>query len=417
MRKLIRSLLWLFWLVFMVFSCPFIGLMDSYFGPRAVAEAEATPYLAFSDGDISAESPDLILPAAQLDTDAITADIYRSDMHYRVLSENEQIVYRALEYAMEHGYTSIMVDDQLITDPDILSHILSYLSLDSPLLEQNLRYTKGTFTLSHRVEVLRFFHRKATLTGCYITVDNFEACWWEKKQVALGQAHRIVDELPEGLSDMEKAEGLYRRLAQTVRYEKYPDEPKRQVHPYLYDAFVTGATHCDGYTNAMALLLRLCGIENAEKLSAAGDDTVGHTWNCMEIDGKWYNLDAVTDDYIPNDKSPMHAGFLFAFSDEMVRHETDNAHIFPACEEGYYVPVDARLPHCDTWELSDAIVDGFAAHDDLWALVVVEEFDRPDAKRQIQYAANRLHDTLHWFTYDLAGERTAIMVHDGTLLD
>ena len=392
------------------------GAMDALFANEAVAAVEAVPHIGFSTGELFEDSHETIYSIDEAAALSATADQYRSSLHYNTLDTDGQQVYRALEYAMENGYTNILVDDLLLSDLEELEDILFALSYDSPLLEQNLRYEAGDFTTYHEVPVLKYFTRSATFDGYYLNVTNFESHWWDKKQEALQAAQTIVDALPSNLTDIEKAEHLYRHMAKQVVYTEYPEETDDVVYPYLYDGIVTGKTHCDGYTNALALLLRLAGIENAEK-DYAPDEGIGHTWNCMQIDGKWYNVDAVGGDYIPNGTNAMHAGYYFAFADELLEYPTRNANAFPACEESYYMPVDGTLASSDDRRLPGLVVDGYDRHDDLWALLIIADYDEDDMDYQLQDAANRLWETVYWMTFPLHDGRTALLVYDGALYD
>lgn len=413
-----RTLSYIFSLLILVAAVLFVpgGLLDLFYANDIVAAVEATPHVGFSTGELLKDSEEILFTDAQLAQEEIAASQYRSSLHYNTLSENEQVVYRALEYAMENGYTNVLVDDLLVEDYDALERIMYYLSYDSPLLEQNLRFKMGDFTTYHDVSVLPFLTRRATFDGYYLVMDNFDAGWWDKKMEAIDHAQAVVNALPEGLTPIERAESLYRHVADTITYTEYPTEPKDAVYSYLYDGVVSGQTHCDGYTNTLALLLRLAGIENAEKDYRPEDaNEVGHTWNCMEIDGKWYNLDGVGEELIPDTDSAMHAGYYFAFADALLEQPARNADVFPLCQESYYMPVDDTFASSDASGLPAAIVRGYDRHDDLWALVVIDAYDEDDMSYQLQEVANRLWDTVHWMTFPLHDGRTALLVCDEAL--
>lgn len=396
------------------FFLPEYGVLDRLFAAPVIAETEATPHVGFSTGTLFEDSCELIVPAAEAAAWETDASQYRSSLHYDTLTAAEQQVYRALEYAMEAGQTNVLVDKLLVEDYQRLEEILFFLAYDSPLLEQNLRYEVGDFTTYHDVEVLSVFRRSADFEGYYLTVDNFAPQWWEKKQLAIDEAEKVVAALDSTLSPIDKAEALYRHVAGTVTYADYGDDDA--VHPYLYDALVTGRTHCDGYTNALALLLRLAGIENAEKDYAPADtEEVGHTWNCMEIGGKWYNADAVGGDLIPVEQSAMHAGYYFAFADELLEYGAGNGHIFPACEESYYMPVDGRLKRSSDSGLPGAVIRGYGKHGGQWALVIIDDYTERHMDTQLQTVADRLQATVYWLSFPLHSGSTALLVYDGAL--
>lgn len=416
MKRILLFLVSLLLVAVVVFFLPQYGVLDRYFAAPIIAQTEATAHVGFSNGALFDDSHEVIVTAAEAADFSTPASQYRSSLHYNTLTESEQQVYRALEYAMETCQTNILVDDLLVDNYERLEEILYYLAYDSPLLEQNLRFEVGDFTTYHDVTVLQHFRRSAEFDGYYLIVHNFERQWWEKKQLAIDEAKKVVDGLDKDLSDIAKAEKLYRHIADKVTYTEYENDEDGAVHAYLYDALVEGKTHCDGYTNAMALLLRLAGIENAEKdYFATEEDEVGHTWNCMKIGEKWYNVDAVGEDCIPDRKSAMHAGYYFAFADELLEYETANADAFPACEKSYYMPVDGRFKKSSDSGLPSAIVRGYDKHDDLWALVIIDKYKESDMDDQLQTVANRLWDTVYWMTFPLRDGKTALLVYDGSL--
>ena len=395
---------------------PRYGLVDLLWGNKAVAEAEATPRLAYSVGALFDDSEETILTVEEAAALETTYHTCRSSLHYDTLTGEEQAVYRMMEYAMEHSQTNVLVDSRLVPDHERLEEILACLAYDSPLLEQNLRYEVGDFTTYYDVEVLGIFTRTAQMEGYYLTVDNFAPKWWQPKMEAMAEAKRVVEGLDPKLSELEKAEVLYRHLADKVTYTEY--DVGEAVYSYLYDGLIKGETHCDGYANSLALLLRLAGIENVEK-DYSPEDEVGHTWNCARLDGKWYNLDATGEEYIPDIQSAMHAGFYFAFPDELLEYEAvaANALAIPACEEGAYMPVDGRFQESSDSGLVNAVVRGYGRHSNLWALVTMEEFHEKDLDTQLQKVANRLRRTVYWLTFDLHDGGTALLVYDGKLYD
>lgn len=418
MKRVLLFIASLLLVAVVAFFLPQYGLLDRFFAAPVIAEVEAIPHVGFSTGDLFDNSHEVIVPAAEAAAFPTSGSQYRSSLHYNTLTEGEQQVYRALEYAMETGQTNVLVDDLLVDSYERLEEILYYLAYDSPLLEQNLRYEVGDFTTYHDVEVLDVFTRSAEFDGYYLVVNNFDSQWWDKKQLAIDEAKKVVDGLDKNLSDIAKAEQLYRHIADTVTYTEYPEEDEDAVYPYLYDALVEGKTHCDGYTNALALLLHLAGIENAEKdYFGSEENEIGHTWNCMKIGEKWYNVDAVGEEYIPDRKSDMHAGYYFAFADELLEYETSNPEAFPACESSYYMPVDGRFKKSSDSGLPNAIIRGYDKHDDLWALVVIQNYKESDMDTQLQKVADRMWTTVYWMTFPLHDGSTALLVYDGSLYD
>ena len=85
-----------------------------------------------------------------------------------------------------------------------------------------------------------------------------------------------------------------------------------------------GYAICSGYTDAMQLFLEKMGLNNFRVASEA------HTWNAVEIDGKWYHLDLTWDDPVtvgvPDLNLLEHSFFLISTKD-LLNYNTGQ-HIF-----------------------------------------------------------------------------------------
>lgn len=73
-----------------------------------------------------------------------------------------------------------------------------------------------------------------------------------------------------------------------------------------YSALVSGNPVCQGYAEACLVLFQAAGIP-VTYVSGDGTNSEGHTeshaWNCVQIQGNWYNLDVTWDDPINWDGS------------------------------------------------------------------------------------------------------------------
>lgn len=61
-----------------------------------------------------------------------------------------------------------------------------------------------------------------------------------------------------------------------------------------YGALIDGEAVCEGYAKSMQILLSKVGIE-CYVIRGEGDG-IGHMWNVVKLDGKWYHLDATWND-------------------------------------------------------------------------------------------------------------------------
>ncbi len=254
---------------------------------------------------------------------------YSTSYFHEMLSDDEKLIYQAMEYALDNCYEQVIVDERLCSDANELIKILSFLSMDSPFVEQNLNYSLFTLSFTFPVE-----NDNSTVqipfSGYSIEIANFADDLHEKKLLSIDKAAEIIKTIPENLPIDEKALYLYLYITNNVEYVDYGDD---RLHTYLYDALFLKETQCDGFSNALSLLYNLSGIPCIEKVSQPAEEgKAGHTWNCAYIDGNWYNFDSTID---PDDFRGV--GCYFAFSDDLVDITPDYQDLMPVCNSGLYM--------------------------------------------------------------------------------
>lgn len=399
-------------LLLFAFAClqgcgPLVQVVDSVYGEKEAAKIEAVPHIGFSNGELLKEKMEVLLTEEEFQQEVLTYQTYRESISYDTLSKEEQLVYRILEYAMEHQYTNIFIDDLLYASPTSFGKILTYLALDSPLLEQNLHYGVGKFNTTYTVEVLELYDRQVPFDGYYISVENFAKEFWDKKMVALEAAEKIVAELPDNLTKQEKAERLYQYVAEHISYIKYDD--LHTVQPYLYDALVEQKTHCDGFANALSLLFHLADIPCVEKIYQAKEGGVGHTWNTFCLDGKWYNMDGTGAKSILGGNKELGVNLYFAFPDELQTYSPNYAEQYPACETGLETQIDYRTETVEGTAFVDRVVKVY--EDQERCLALVDDCKETKLESQIQEVANRLRKTISWIRYSVKDGKTVLYIY------
>lgn len=132
----------------------------------------------------------------------------------------------------------------------------------------------------------------------------------------------IVASAPENASDYELEIYIHDYLVKNCTYDKdAADDPNPKVTDNAYDSYgtlVEGSAVCEGYARAFSLLCREFGID-CVCVSGIGSGE-GHMWNCISLDGEWYNVDVTWDD--PDSEEEDLSVFKYVFlnmSDEMFR--------------------------------------------------------------------------------------------------
>jgi len=393
-------------------------VLDELIGKEAVAAVETIPHFGFSNGEVTETTH--IVTEDELMNLPLHFSSCRSSVFFDSLTGSDRLIYRAYEYALENSFTNILIDASLVEDSDRLYDLLMYLSLDSPLLEQNICYEMGTFTIYYPVEIYEWYSKNACFEGYYVTVKNFAQDLWSKKTEAFQKAEAILLSLSltDDMSDMQKAEAIYRYVGEHVIYEDYEDTDELTVHPYLHDALFKGKTHCDGYANALSLLLNMAGLPCVEKQYVSLDSSeTGHTWDYVCLDSGWTNIDGTFTEWIPDVDCGLSAGPGFAFSDEFQQQTPDFADCYEPSSGQIGLTPDAHLSSISDEAFPSAAIDAYVSHNYEWAYILVDAFSEDDVSRQMQEIANRLRTRIHYASFELVEDRTAIFIYNDNLYE
>ncbi len=404
-KRVLCGIAWL--LAAMIFSgCNLENLKDEVMQDIAqdLTEPEdiVEPFIGFYTEDVEdldlLEKPDLTHLA---DYQSEYAQ-YNSHIYFDALNENEQLIYRTYEYALDHSYPYIWIDQRLMGDVIRDStDILWFLSLDTPMVEQNLYYETWTLTMTHTLAGVE----TAKEEYFCLYIRDFEAERMDRKLQALAEAEKIVAQMPEDLTDTQKALYYYDYLGNNVTYEKGTDEDE-----YLYRALCLHKTNCDGFANAMSLLCSLSGPKGFEKMSTPPDGSEGHTWNALFLDGYWVNVDATG----ANSDVTSECGYrreeriYFGFPDVLQSDVAVYTDMFPACTEE-----NPRITYIFSGQIegfTDIVKTAFAANEEKFAVLLVDVGDLED--QITDEFATELDRSLHYIHYETAEGKTVYYIFD-----
>ncbi len=182
--------------------------------------------------------------------------------------------------------------------------------------------------------------KKQKITFHYEISDNYYVMEKYLKGTAIPedrpQAYKLYEKTEEILSqiikpdmtDYEKELAIHDYIVANCRYGQ-KDETKEYAFR-AYGALVQGVAVCNGYAEAMSLLLTCAGVENGIMTGSA--EGVLHAWNMVKLDGQWYQVDATWDDPIP-DAGEFVSHTYFNLTDDMMDDtHTWNGEIFESCQ-------------------------------------------------------------------------------------
>ncbi len=146
------------------------------------------------------------------------------------------------------------------------------------------------------------------------------------------------------MSDYEKELKIHDYIVSHCEYG-YVDTAKKYAYR-AYGALVNQKAVCNGYAEAMALLLTCAGVENRIINGYADDEP--HAWNLVGIEGRWYQVDSTWDDPLP-DRGDFAGHMYFNVTDEIMdeRHDWDKDKYIKCSDtaDNYYVKSQLVVTH------------------------------------------------------------------------
>ncbi|MCR5274545.1 MAG: leucine-rich repeat domain-containing protein [Clostridiales bacterium] len=115
---------------------------------------------------------------------------------------------------------------------------------------------------------------------------------FDKTMKVIDKARAIVNETITGdMSDLEKEIAIYKKVQEIAEPElRDPDGVYQEANPFGYMVLIEGWGLCGDYSEAVALLMTLAGLECFQIHSST------HMWNVIKIDGVYYEIDCMWDD-------------------------------------------------------------------------------------------------------------------------
>ncbi len=337
-------------------------------------------------------------------------ELYSSFYYYNRLNESEKIVYNLIRFAYENNLDYIFVDESIYEECNYsLTDIASLFALDTPMLEQNL--IMGEDDTEYTIEQ-RFLYKvqERTLKGTHLSIDNFAKERTEKKELAVEEAKKIEFDFTTADTEVEKTRIIYNYLQDNIVYEMDEEKDTTQEildSDYLYDAICEGATNCDGYANAFSLLCYLNDITCIEKMTPNDSEEIGHTWNSVFLDGKWYNVDA-TESADEEDVAEWFDELMlnFAFSDATQTDIPAYPDLLPECNSSL-IPVARVFDKSSDDEVMKEIKAAFKETDEDYIVVTFKALDK-DEDEFLEDIVDTLWKSI--YTYTNTGDACNVVV-------
>ncbi|WP_186438328.1 transglutaminase domain-containing protein [Cohnella terricola] len=143
--------------------------------------------------------------------------------------------------------------------------------------------------------IVKTYGYKATIRGNTATID-FSFTYWEtlaqSNEVKANVARTLKRILLPGMSDHQKEKVIHDWIVTNLSYDT------RLISHSAYDGLMEGSTVCQGYALLTYEMMRQAGIP--VKIVEGTSRGQAHTWNLVQIGGKWYHIDTTWNDPVPD---------------------------------------------------------------------------------------------------------------------
>ena len=326
------------------------------------------------------------------DTASVVADMMGNDEKYSdIQTIQANTVYEKV--TLDYGYNSLENDDQkqLYVAIDSVVNAVSdeiqkeglysmkEIELDDIFLsEGNIRVVIEAFNCDHP-EVFwvsntfgYYSNNKGTMVHLY---SEFSGSDINLMQVELNnEIEEILSDMPTGLTEYEREKFIHDKLINKCVYDEDADVLQGMQSAFtMYGALVENSAVCEGYTKTMQYLLKLVGIKSITVNGYSKSEL--HQWCLVNIDDKWYHLDATWDDQ--DDTEEHEAVVLYNYfntTDSFIETDHEIAKEYTSLTEDELCGTTDKeaklfnlpLPECNSEDASYFNVEGakFTAFDD-----------------------------------------------------
>ncbi len=295
---------------------------------------------------------------------------------------NEQEIYDGLTAEMAKG--NLLIDLNGIFEDDMLTAVLNRIGNDFPEYywigyKYYIATTSGTFM-------------ETTSTVSFHGTDAYEPqVILDKLSEIEAAANEIISSMPQGLDDFEKALYVHDYIANNTVYateKKGVDEIG--TWDTAYGCLVLGEAVCGGYAKAFSYVMKQlgidCGVVTGE-VSDENGENVGHAWNYVMIENKYYWLDVTWDDNDDETNPVSHTYFLI---DDMRMNKNRILH-----KEQFFVPT------CYSMEQNY-----FVRYNSYFTVYVAEDVGKAlmssptERKVELMFASKQAYDTAFTSLFD-----------------
>ena len=247
-----------------------------------------------------------------------------SGFAYDQLGEEEQYVYRQLYTGVSQRLSEFTLRAK---DSEYIKSALTALIIDHP----EFYWIDGNANMSG-FKGIGIWQIRLDFNVDSSQIDSIQAVIDEA-------AEEYLSSIPEGASDYQKVRLAYEYIINTTDYDLNSTQNQN-----IQSVFLNHLSVCAGYSRALQYLLNKAGVWCAYIEGTTGDNSEGHAWNLVKIDGNYTFVDpswgdpTYGEDATDASQLSIIYDYLCLTSDEMLRakHIPSAAYELPECTDRSY---------------------------------------------------------------------------------
>ena len=167
----------------------------------------------------------------------------------------------------------------------------------------------------------------------------------------------ISSQIQSGMSDYEKEQAIHDYLVLNCAYDtsfRVENSTVESDVNKLYGILMNQKSVCNGYAEAMYILLNACDVEC--KIIVGTADGMPHAWNIVKLDGEWYQVDTTWDDPTPDRAGSVQHQFMNLTDEAMLKTHQWEEKNYPKCSKDAYNYFVHNNKVCNSYEAFQTIV-------------------------------------------------------------
>lgn len=232
------------------------------------------------------------------------------DIYVRIRNNNDIL---ELNKIINNKSIKIIIDYYLIDNITFTDNLDIIIQVDTikelpynKLLQLNKKYNINKVSLGQIMYLNSYFKEYLERCANYLNIkinNKYDYAKVEKEIVLSNDIYNIDEygkiekELKSIVKDCDKTDlfEVYNRIIKKIKYDFEGIKDNKLNNQNLIGGLLNNTCVCEGYCKIVCQALSLLDIRSIVIGGGGQKEDGGHLWNQVEINGKWYNVDATSD--------------------------------------------------------------------------------------------------------------------------